>query len=84
MGMVTLPTVATFAVPLPEIVPKRELPTTATLAGPPTMRPAKMAAMLLIRKDPPLRMRIAPNMIKRVISVAETPKGIPKIPPKER
>jgi hypothetical protein len=71
-------------VAVPLIIPKSVLPTTATLAGPPTALPAKEKAILLMRTVPPHFMRIDPKMMKSAISVADTPSGMPNIPPMER
>ena len=84
MGMVMLPTVATFADVLPVMEPKKELPMMATFAGPPVMRPVRDVAMSLMSREPPVRISMEPNMMKRAMSVAETPRGRPKMPPRER
>ena len=84
MGMVTTPVVATLAAPLPVMVPMSELATTATLAGPPTMLPVRVVARLLKSMAPPVCNSTAPKMTNRAISVADTPRGMPKMPPRDR
>src|SRR4030065_173773 len=52
-GMVNAPVVATLAVGEPEIDPKKPLATTATLAGPPAVHPARDKAKRINHIPPP-------------------------------
>ena len=80
MGIVTAPVVATFATVLPDIIPIIPLDTTATLATPPVDFPAKESAKFMKLLSAPETFRNAPKITKRIIKVAHTLKGIPKIP----
>ena len=54
-GMVNVPVVTTFVTELPDMVPKRLLAKTATLAGPPLAPPA-------MAKDVSMKSRPAPEL----------------------
>ena len=54
IGMVNVPVPTTLAVALPEIVPNRVLPTTATFAGPPRTRPKSPKARSMKNRPAPV------------------------------
>ena len=76
-----MPVVVTLAQELPESMPKKALPTTAALAGPPTFEPkAPRARSVKVRPVPVSSMK-APNIRNRTTKEAIVPRGMPKIPP---
>jgi hypothetical protein len=65
IGIVIDPVVTTSAVGLPDMVPNSAEDTTATLAGPPGVRPASAAEMLKKNAPPPAFSRNVPNITNR-------------------
>ena len=53
---------------------------TATLAGPPAAQPAMASAMSMNSLPMPVFSRNAPKRMNRKMKVAETPRGMPRIP----
>ena len=79
-GIVNVPVVVTLATELPEIVPITALDRTAALAGPPRVPPATAMARSRKNLPAPVRSKIAPYKINSSTNLADTPKGIPKMP----
>ena len=79
-GMVMTPTAVTLATWLPVIIPNIQLPRTAAFAGPPRYLPKSARPRSMKRGPAPEIMRKAPNMIKTMITVDETPRGEPRMP----
>ena len=65
IGMVNDPVVAVFATALPDSDPIRPLASTATLAGPPGLRPKTACAKSMMNRVAPLAERKAPKMTNR-------------------
>jgi hypothetical protein len=82
--MVMVPVVVVLATELPDIMPKKVLATTAALAGPPTVPLVRAKATSVRNFPPPDLRRIAPYKINRKIKLAETPRGMPKMPSVDR
>lgn len=80
MGMVNVPEATTLAAELPEIVPNRALPMTATLAGPPRLPPATAMAMSMKNCPAPVLARNALNRKKRNTNEADVASGVDNIP----
>ena len=78
--MVKVPVDTVFATEEPEMVPKKPLASTATLAGPPTKRPAAARARSMKNLPRPVLCRNAPNRMNRKTKEAETPSGMPNRP----
>jgi len=83
-GMVKAPVVATLATEEPLMVPSNPEATTATLAGPPGLCPARARASSLKSRAPPLLARKAPKSTNMKTKVAETPRATPKMPSEVR
>ena len=62
-GIVMVPTLATLATALPEIMPKKAEPTTAILAAPPRKWPISEAARSAKKSEPPQRVSTWPMMM---------------------
>jgi hypothetical protein len=77
--MVKAPVATTFAVPLPEMVPMRQLAITAVFAGPPLDLPVSQLARLIKREVAPASSRRAPHRMKRVIYSAVAERGMAKM-----
>ena len=65
IGMVKVPVVAVLATALPDSEPIRPLLSTATLAGPPGLRPKTAWAKSMMKRVAPLAERKAPKMTNR-------------------
>ncbi len=63
--MVNAPVEAAFATAEPFSMPMKPVAMTATLAGPPGLRPASAIAPSLMSCDRPVAPRMAPNRMKR-------------------
>src|SRR5690606_13291704 len=79
-GMVKVPVVVTLATELPDMVPMTVLDNTAALAGPPRVLPATAMARSRKNLPAPVRSKIAPYKMNSSTNLAETPKGMPKMP----
>src|SRR5690625_1938776 len=79
-GIVKVPVVVTVAVELPDMVPMTAEDTMAALAGPPRVLPATAMAKLRKNCPAPVFSKIAPYKINSSTNLADTPKGMPKIP----
>ena len=66
---------------LPDTEPKSALDITATLAGPPTYRPARRRDIFMNPAPPPLWTIKLPRKTKIAIVLALTPRSWPHIPP---
>ena len=64
-GMVNVPVTTTLAVDEPAMVPKKELDTIATFAGPPRKRPDRPRARSMNNWLAPVACRIEPNRMNR-------------------
>jgi hypothetical protein len=64
VGMVTTPTAAAFAGPVPVIVAKSALAKTETLAAEPREVPIRARARSMKKSPPPMRIITAPNSTK--------------------
>ncbi len=80
MGMVTTPVATTLATALPEIEPMSPEPTTATLAGPPRMRPRPNSARSVKNAEPPVALSTWPKKTKTMTIVVATASGEPSTP----
>ncbi len=77
IGMVICPTAETLAMALPEIIPKRELATTAILAGPPRTCPKRLEARPKKKEPAPDSCMKVPKRTKRKIKVLAIPVSEP-------
>ena len=66
VGIVSRPVVTTFEITLPEREPKNPLASTATLAGPPRLRPKMAAAKFMKNAPPPVTTKAAPKIKKPI------------------
>jgi hypothetical protein len=80
MGIVTVPVLAAFPDVLPEIVPKKALPKTATFAGPPLNRPKREKATSRINPPAPEIRRKLAKIINPITMVAAIYIGMPNMP----
>ncbi len=80
MGIVIAPVDAVLALGEPDIMPKRALAITATLAIPPRAEPSSQAAKLRNHFPPPAAWNSLPKTMKLIRIVEATLKGTPKIP----
>ena len=79
-GIVIGPSTSTFATALPEIVPNRLELTTATLPGPPALRPVSARANSMKSCPTPVRSMKVPKRTNRITYPADTPSVGPKMP----
>ena len=80
IGIVNVPVVAVFATALPESDPIRPLASTATLAGPPELRPKIRSAKSTMNRVAPVASRNAPKITNRKTYVNITFSATPKMP----
>ncbi len=76
-GIVMIPVVTTFDTAVPEMVPNRVLPKTATLAGPPRYLPIKAMARSVKKAPPPVAKSDWPSKTKGSTIPAATTRGSP-------
>ena len=79
-GIVIVPTVATLAMVLPFTMPKRALPITEALAGPPLNRPVDASARFMNESEAFELRRNEPKITNARIRVAMRCVTFPKIP----
>jgi len=79
-GMVKVPIPITFATTLPVNMPMRALPTTAALAEPPRVLPNLLITRSTKYWPAPVALRNEVKRMKITTTVAEAPRGMPKMP----
>ena len=79
-GMVSVPVDTVLAIALPEILPMSADASTATLAGPPTARPAMPNAISIKNCPTPERFKKAPKKINRITKFTSTCDIVPQTP----
>ena len=75
--MVIWPVVTTLEMTLPDSEPKKPLDSTATLAGPPRVRPIRATASAMKNSPPPVTTRAEPKIRKPTSSDATVRIGTP-------